>query len=284
MQAGESAPSHLSPAGTFYFDSLAGITYQNIDGLSNWSTFFSSTNNSFLGQYLPLSGGTLTGGLVANSGVTASTISQTTYIDFTTGSTNPSGVGGRVFFDNTAKALAYYDIQGNNVPIAMGQQLYTRVWNGTGSQIDKGKVIAITGTSNGLPSAVLARNQHTVTSARPIGLSAENIPNNSEGLVLNNGILSGITLNTFANGDTLYLSDTVAGGYVSTTSSLAFVWPMSCSVWHLPGQKNTEQKYSRSLTDCRPSCAGSRIRMMVLALTIGPGFLQGIFPMVGFIT
>jgi hypothetical protein len=222
MQAGESAPSHLSPAGTFYFDSLAGITYQNIDGLSNWSTFFSSTNNSFLGQYLPLSGGTMTGGLVANSGVTASTISQTTYIDFTTGSTNPSAVGGRVFFDNTAKALAYYDIQGNNVSIAMGQQLYTRVWNATGSQIDKGKVIAITGTSNGLPSAVLARNQHAVTSAKPIGLSAENIPNNSEGLVLNNGILSGITLNTFANGDTLYLSDTVAGGYVSTTASLAF--------------------------------------------------------------
>jgi hypothetical protein len=222
MQAGESAPSHLSPAGTFYFDSLAGITYQNIDGLSNWSTFFSSTNNSFLGQYLPLSGGTMTGGLVANSGVTASTISQTTYIDFTTGSTNPSAVSGRVFFDNTAKALAYYDIQGNNVPIAMGQQLYTRVWNGTGSQIDKGKVIAITGTSNGLPSAVLARNQHVATSARPIGLAAENIPNNSEGLILNNGILSGITLNTFANGDTLYLSDTVAGGYVSTTSSLTF--------------------------------------------------------------
>lgn len=222
MQAGEGVPSHLSPAGTFYFDNLSGVTYQNIDGLSNWSTFFSSYNNSFLGQYLPLSGGTMTGGLVANSGVTASTISQTTYIDFTTGSTNPSSIGGRVFFDNTAKALAYYDIQGNNIPIAMGQQLYTRVWNATGSQIDKGKVIAITGTSNGLPSAILARNQHAVASAKPIGLSAENIPNNSEGLVLNNGILSGITLNTFSNGDTLYLSDTVAGGYISTTSSLAF--------------------------------------------------------------
>jgi hypothetical protein len=48
MQAGEGAPTHLSPAGTFYFDSLAGITYQNIDGISNWSKFFSSNNNSFL--------------------------------------------------------------------------------------------------------------------------------------------------------------------------------------------------------------------------------------------
>ena len=41
MQAGEGVPSHLSPAGTFYFDNLSGVTYQNIDGLSNWSTFSS---------------------------------------------------------------------------------------------------------------------------------------------------------------------------------------------------------------------------------------------------
>ena len=45
MQAGEGAPSHLSPAGTFYFDSLAGITYQNIDGISNWKNIFSENNH-----------------------------------------------------------------------------------------------------------------------------------------------------------------------------------------------------------------------------------------------
>ncbi|CAB4129795.1 hypothetical protein UFOVP117_103 [uncultured Caudovirales phage] len=187
-------------------------------GYSYWSPVSGSTS----GNYLPLSGGTMTGGLVANSGVTANTISQTSYIDFTTGSTNPSSVAGRLFFDSTQKSLSYFDITNNQVPIAMGQQLYTRVWNATGTQIDKGKVIAITGTTNGLPSAILARNVHTNTSQRPIGLAAENIPNGSEGLVLNNGILSGITLNTFANGDTLYLSDTVPGGYVNTTSLLAF--------------------------------------------------------------
>ena len=99
----------------------------------------------------------------------------------------------------------------------MGQQLYTRVWNNTGTQIDKGKVIAITGTSNNLPSAILATNNHAPGSARPIGVAAENIPSGGEGLVINNGILSGITINTFSNGDTLYLSDTVPGGYVSST-------------------------------------------------------------------
>ena len=212
-------PTDIRVTGGTYNNGTTIFT-NNTGGTFNVSGF--TTPSSLLGTYLPLSGGTVTGGTLFSSGLTATTLDITDYIDFNTGTTNPSAVGGRVFFDNYSKALSYYDIIGNNVPIAMGQQLYTRVYNATGSQIDKGKVIAITGTSNGLPSAILAVNTHAVTSARPIGLAAENIANNSEGLVLNNGILSGITLNTFSNGDTLYLSDTVAGGYIATTSSLAF--------------------------------------------------------------
>jgi hypothetical protein len=177
---------------------------------------------SSTGAYLPLSGGTVFGNTIFTSGLTANTLNINNYIDFNTGTTNPSAIGGRVFFDNNTKSLSYYGIGSSVVPISLGQQLYVRVWNATGTQIDKGKVISITGTSNNLPSAKLATNNHTVTSARPVGLAAENIPNNSEGLVIVNGILSGITLNTFANGDTLYLSDTVPGGYVNSTTSLSY--------------------------------------------------------------
>jgi len=118
--------------------------------------------------------------------------------------------------------LSYYDVDNNLVPIAMGQQLYVRVHNSTGAIINKGKVVSVTGTTNNLPSIVLATNNHSVGSPRPIGLAAENIPINGDGLVITNGIISGITINTFPNGTTLYLSDTVPGDYVGNTSSLAF--------------------------------------------------------------
>ena len=209
---------------------VTGGTYNSNTGIATFinntgGTFTLSgftTQNNVSNNYLPLSGGTVSGNTIFTSGLTANTINLNNYIDFSTGTTNPLSVGGRIFFDNISKALSYYDIQGTNVSIAIGQQLYTRVYNVTGSQINKGKIIAITGTSNGLPSAILAVNTHAIESNRPIGVAAENIPNNSEGLVLNNGILSGITLNNLSNGDTLYLSDTIAGDYVASTSSLSF--------------------------------------------------------------
>ena len=59
----------LTSGGTFIINTVSGGTYLNLTG------------GTTSGAYLPLSGGTMTGGIVANSGLTATTVSATTYLN-----------------------------------------------------------------------------------------------------------------------------------------------------------------------------------------------------------
>ena len=216
--------------GTF---SVTGFTTPFTGGTVNGLTATTISATTYLGlpididNYLPLSGGSVSGGTSFTNGLSANTISATSinpidYIVFNTGTTIPVTQAGTTFFNNTEQSLAYNTSLNQLVTVNMGQQLYTRVYNGSGGQLDKGTVVAITGTTNGVPSIIKATNNHAAASPTPIGLTAEIIPNNSLGLVINNGILSGITLNTFNNGDALYLSPFSAGTYVAGTSSFPF--------------------------------------------------------------
>jgi hypothetical protein len=111
----------LSVSGTVYANTISATTYFNYP--DSYVTGFSLNNNTITlsqnrndqysaftislsaytgtttggtisGDYLPLSGGTLTGGLVANSGITANTISATTYFNLPVSSlTSGTGIG-----------------------------------------------------------------------------------------------------------------------------------------------------------------------------------------------
>ena len=230
FQSGSGAPSHLSPRGSIYVDNLTGTEYINKDGYNTWAFFYdssmpisggTSSGGTATGAYLPLSGGTVYGPAQFTGGVSANTLSSVQWIDFSTATTVTQATG-RVFYNVNEQSLAYYPDINQPVTVNIGQQLYTRVGNVSGTLIPKGSVVSVTGSTNGLPSVILSVNNHEITSARPIGLAADNIPNNGVGLVINNGILSGITLNAFNNGDTLYLSPFSAGTYVSTTSNFPF--------------------------------------------------------------
>ena len=170
-------------------------------------------------------GDTMTGTLYSPS-ISATTISADTiilknYIDFNTGTTTPTNISGRVFYDNQSHSLAYFPDINQNVKIDVGQQLYIRGFNNTGSVIPKGTVLSIQSETNGLPNFTPAVNIHSGNS-QVIGLAASDIPINGNGLALSQGILSGITVNTFSVGDILYSSPFSAGTYVADTSTFPF--------------------------------------------------------------
>jgi hypothetical protein len=169
-------------------------------------------------------GDTMTGGLftpfLSATTISAETITLKNYIDFNTGTTAPTNVSGRVFYDGQSRSLAYYS-NIDNVKVEMGQQLYIRGFNNTGSIIPKGTVLSIQSATNGFPNFTPAVISHRGFS-QVVGLAASDIQINAAGLALSQGILSGITVNSFNVGDILYASPFSAGTYVASTATFPF--------------------------------------------------------------
>jgi hypothetical protein len=183
------------------------------------------TGSSTSGLFLPLSGGTVTGGTIFQSGLTANTLSATSinkvdYIIFNTGTTSAATVPGTVYFDNTQKALSYNTSINQGVTVNLGQQNYIRVYNVSGTQIERGKALEIFSGSSGLPAVVLAVNRQNSNSI--IGVSAEVIPNNSEGIAITYGIIDNIKLTGSTLGGIIYASDTIPGDLDSAAKYLDF--------------------------------------------------------------
>jgi len=103
--------------------------------------------------------------------------------------------------------------------VTSATRLITSVYNNSGSTITKGSVIYINGAhSSNLPTIALAKANQEVTSASTYGLVENDITNNSSGIVIQNGNITNLNLptSTYTDGQTLYLSPTIAGGYTTT--------------------------------------------------------------------
>jgi len=103
--------------------------------------------------------------------------------------------------------------------VASATRLVTNVYNNSGATITKGSVIYINGAhSSNLPTIALSKANAEETSAYTYGLVETDITNNSAGVVIQNGSITNLNLptSTYTDGQTLYLSPTVAGGYTLT--------------------------------------------------------------------
>lgn len=105
-----------------------------------------------------------------------------------------------------------------DVTLQLGQEQLALVYNGTGSTIQNGKVVAVTGAQGQRPSVALADADSEALSAPTLGIATQDIANGAEGFVTTFGFVRGLDTSAFTAGDPLYLSQT-AGGFTATRPS-----------------------------------------------------------------
>ena len=155
----------------------------------------------------------ITGGTVSGTTFTSDTVSNN--LDFTP-TTAPTYTEGRVWYDSTEKALAFYN-DSSNLAVHVGQDLIFKVINNTGSTIPNGSPVYVTGTSSGqtYPNVALAKADVAATSS-VIGLTNGAIANGAIGYVTSQGTIDNVNTGTFTVGQVLYLSPYSAGQLMNT--------------------------------------------------------------------
>ena len=183
LQNGLGTPDHIGPLGSIYVDYNEGIAYINKNGISLWNQILDNPVD---------------------------------YIHFNSGLTTTYN-GGDLFWDDDTDSLAYkpYTIN-NDVTVNLGQETLIRVFNQTGSQINNGKVVTITGATSSTPTVSLAiASDGGNTLYKVAGVATHDIPNNSYGFITQFGNVNDINLTGFQLGQVVYLSQTSAGDFVS---------------------------------------------------------------------
>ena len=88
------------------------------------------------------------------------------------------------------------------------QDILIYVKNVTGAQINKGKVVRISGATGDNALIATASYESDGLSANTLGITSQDIPNDSFGYVITEGTLIGINTNAFSAGQLLYLGAT----------------------------------------------------------------------------
>jgi hypothetical protein len=200
----------------------------NVSGSSgNYIISVTGLTQGLTGEYLPLSGGTVTGNTTFTSGLTVN------YLDFDTTPTVPSPTGGTLYYDSIENALSYKPITpSNDVTVNLGQESIIRFYNNLGVQINNGQALHITGSTSGSPTVSLAIGYGGDAEQFQIsGIATHDVPNSSYGFMTVFGVVRDINLTGFTVGEQVYLSQTIPGGFESY-SGLSFTG-RTCEVGHV---------------------------------------------------
>lgn len=205
--ASTNTPTLASGVGTngyYYIVSVAGTT--NLDGVTDWQpgdwAIFNGTTWQKIDQSWATAGAN--DNITSMTGVTGG-ISSPDFIQFDTGAT-VTNAAGRLYWDSTQQTLTV----GLNANIAadVGQTLYAYATNDEAVTITKGQPVYMFAASGDRVSVKLASNSGDATSAKTLGVCAENIAAGQAGMILCQGVQDGLDLSAYSPGDTLYVGAT----------------------------------------------------------------------------
>jgi len=155
--------------------------------------------------------------LSVTTSVTAASLTgslQTDIIQFTA-QTFVDGVEGQLGYSFDNGKLTFYTE--NDTPIDLGRSIYVRVRNNEATTLTKGTVVDFTATSTGqTPRVKRAIATSGVDCSCFVGVVIKDIPTTGFGYIMLTGVLDGLNLSTFTNGDQIYLSQTNSGSFTTT--------------------------------------------------------------------
>lgn len=154
----------------------------------------------------------------ANSDITSMTgvtggIASPDFLDLDTAAT-PAAAVGRLRWDSVTGTAVLGEV-GGNVTAALGQTIDAYVFNAEATTIAKGTPVYLFSAQGDHASVKRALNTGDATSAKTLGLAAEDIASSATGFVRVQGVLDGLNTAAFTAGDTLYLGAT-AGSLTAT--------------------------------------------------------------------
>ena len=215
---GSGTISTVNPYALTIGSGLNGISY---DG-SAAVTISNAAPMVYPAAGIPLSTGSAWGTSYSTSGsgsvalTTGASLSHPTVTDYTayTPTTAPTYSEGLVFYDSAAHTLNYYN-DNSQMSLNIGQEQIVRVRNQTGSQINNGTVVYVSGATGQTPLVTKAIAT-SYTTADVIGVTTTDIANNGYGYVTISGTVNGLDTSAFTDGASVYLSPSVAGTYTAT--------------------------------------------------------------------
>lgn len=155
------------------------------------------------------------GTLVNDSYVSENTLPiNPEYLDFDTTQTGVAHKTGRMYFDAARQNWIMYNNR-ENTSLDVGREGRMRGINTTGSQINNGQVVIISGDSDGIRTIALANASYDSTAIGTIGFATEDIAVSDTGEVALWGEINDINTAGCSAGSLVWL-DTIDGGFRST--------------------------------------------------------------------